>query len=310
MDPIREFRFSDEELKADIARATALFVKRVRKDVPAAYGPKLAEAQKELAEALRLTSDLTDLRPEIIAANPGIVRALRYAAGPPISEEDFRTVTGWPFTPTPNAKVVRAVAPAVCDTARELADRLLFPWLDENRGPTPKERQAAINGTAKLLAVERFRTERRGGASKEQEAEVRRVLAAEADLTEVERPPKRKTGHIEMIDHLDKGTFTSECVLHGMKCDVPVRLPDGLLMPIECKVNSGQKNGWKRVSREVEGKAARWREKFGSASVVIAIMLDGNYDLGTLARFQDEGYFIFWGHDPQRLVDFVNHHTP
>ena len=185
MDPIREFRFSDEELKADIARATALFVKRVRKDVPAAYGPKLAEAQKELAEALRLTSDLTDLRPEIIAANPGIVRALRYAAGPPISEEDFRTVTGWPFTPTPNAKVVRAVAPAVCDTARELADRLLFPWLDENRGPTPKERQAAINGTAKLLAVERFRTERRGGASKEQEAEVRRVLAAEADLTEV-----------------------------------------------------------------------------------------------------------------------------
>ena len=45
MDPIREFRFSDEELKADIARATALFVKRVRKDVPAAFGPKLAEAQ-------------------------------------------------------------------------------------------------------------------------------------------------------------------------------------------------------------------------------------------------------------------------
>ncbi len=81
-------------------------------------------------------------------------------------------------------------------------------------------------------------------------------------------------------------------------------------MPIECKVNSGQKNGWKRVSREVEGKAARWREKFGSASVVIAIMLDGNFDLGTLTRFQDEGYFIFWGHDPQRLVDFVTYHSP
>ena len=305
-----DFRFSDEELRADIAQATALFVERVRETVPALYRPKLAEAREELVRALTLTGDLNDLHPKTIADHPEIVRALRYTAGPPISEEDFRTVTGWPFNPRPRAKVVQAVAPLVCQTVFQLADPLLFPWLAEGRPATAEEREAAINGTAKLLAVERFRTERRGGASKEQEAQVREVLAREAGLREVERPPKRKAGHIEMIDDLDKGTFSQECVLHGMKCDVPVRLPDGLLMPIECKVNSGQKNGWKRVSREVEGKATRWREKFGSASVVIAIMLDGNFDLGTLTRFQDEGYFIFWGHDPQRLVDFVNLHSP
>lgn len=309
MDLVRDFKYTKDELSRDIAKATAIFVERVRHDVPAAYRPKMADAQAELTHALAVTTDLMDLRPELIAANPEIVRALRYTAGPPISEEDFRTVTRWPFAATANAKAVRAAAPEVCRTVRDLADPELFPWLAESRAPLPEERDAAINGTAKLLAVERFRTERRGKASKDQEAEVRRVLAKEAGLAEVERPAKRKTGHIELIDHLDKGSFTSECVLHGMKCDVPVRLPDGLLMTIECKVNSGQKNGWKRVSREVEGKAARWRDKFGSASVVIAIMLDGNFDLGTLTRFQEEGYFIFWGHDPQRLVDFVNEHA-
>lgn len=310
MDVPGNFRFSQEELKEDIAKATALFVRRVLETVPRAYRPKLAEAREELVAALEVTDDLTDLRPEVIAANPSIVRALRYTAGPPISEEDFRTVTGWPFTPAPNARVVVNSAPAVCDAVRRLADPLLFPWLAEGRRPTDDEREAAINGTAKVLAVERFRTERRGGASKEQEALVRQVLAKDGGLVEVDRPTKKRTGHIEMIDDLAKGTFSAECVLHGMKCDVPVRLPDGLLMPIECKVNSGQKNGWKRVSREVEGKAARWREKFGSASVVIGIMLDGNFDLGTLTRFQEEGYFIFWGHDPHRLVEFVNFHTP
>ncbi len=306
----RTFKFTDDELRRDIALARDLFVERVTRRIPAAYHPKLAGAREDVVRMLDLTGDLTDLRPEVIAEHPEISAALRYTAGPPISEEDFRTVTGWPFAPTPRSSVVVRMAPRVCETVEQIADPLRFPWVVARRAPTRTEREAAINATATLLAVERFRTERRGGASKEQEAAVRHVLGREAGLREVPRPAKKHYGHIDMIDDLAKGTFSTECVLHGMKCDVPVRLPDGLLMPIECKVNSGQKNGWKRVSREVEGKAARWREKFGSASVVIGIMLDGNYDLGMLRRFQDEGYFIFWQHDLQRLVDFVYSRTP
>lgn len=310
MDHTRTFEFTDEELRRDIALARDLFIERVTRHIPAAYHPKLASAREDVVRMLDLTDDLTNLRPEVVVEHPDIGAALRYTAGPPISEEDFRTVTGWPFAPTPRSSVVVRTAPQVCETVHQIADPLRFPWVLDGGKPTPGEREAAINATATLLAVERFRTERRGGASKGQEAAVRDVLGRDAGLVEVARPPKKRHGHIDMIDDLAKGTYSSECVLHGMKCDVPVRLPDGLLMPIECKVNSGQKNGWKRVSREVEGKAARWRDKFGSASVVIAIMLDGNYDLGMLKRFQEEGYFIFWQHDLQRLVDFLYSHTP
>jgi hypothetical protein len=304
------FRFTEEELRRDIAIARDVFVLRVTAQIPAAFRPKLDLARADVIAALDLTDDLNRIDPEVIASNPGIVAALRYMTAPPISEEDFRTVTGWPFNATPNARAVLASTESVASTVRLLADPLRFGWVAEGRRPSKTEREAAINATATVLAVERFRTERRLNASKDQEAAVRAALAAEAGLTQVEPPPRRGEGNVNMIDDLDRGTFTRECVLFGMKCDVPVRLPDGLLMPIECKVSNGQKNGWKRVSREVEGKASRWRQRFGDASMVVGVMLDGNFDLGTLTRFQDQGCFIFWQHDLQRLVDFVVAHTP
>jgi hypothetical protein len=304
------FLFTEDELRRDIALARESFVQRVKKSIPAAYRPKLAVSRAEVVEALTLTGDLAGIQHETVVSRPDIVAALRYTAGPPISEEDFRTVTGWPFKPRANSPVVRRTAPAVCETVLELADPLRFPWVSEQREATDRERDAAVNATATLLAVERFRTERRGAASKEQEAAVRRVLSESAEMTEVEPPPRIGQGNINMIDDLARGTFTRECILFGMKCDVPARLPDGVLMPIECKVSNGQKNGWKRVSREVEGKAARWRQRFGDASVVVGVMLDGNFDLGTLTRFQEQGYFIFWQHDLARLVDFVYSRTP
>jgi XamI restriction endonuclease len=310
MHGLHDFAYSQDELRADIARARELFVERVLYKVPAAYNPKVAAARHEVELALQLTSDLTALDPAVIVAHPEIVAALRYVAAPPISEEDFRTVTGWPFKPSPNSRSVQASAPAVCRAVAQLVDPLRFPWVREGRRPRGGEREAALNATATVLAVERFRTERRGSASKEQEAAVREVLTRDAGLRQVDPPARRGRGNINMIDDLERGTFTTECVLYGDKCDVPVRLPDGLLMPIECKVSNGQKNGWKRVRREVEGKAGRWRQRFGDAGVVVGVMLDGNFDLGVLREFQEEGCFIFWQHDLQRLVDFVDAHNP
>lgn len=308
MPSLHDFAFSDDELRRDIAIARRLFVDRVLYRIPASYHSRIDDARTEVENAFELTDDLRDLQPDVIAANPHIVAALRYMAGPPISEEDFRTVTGWPFNPAPRARSVTASAQAVCDATRQLLDPARFRWVARDRPATPAEREAALNATATLLAVERFRTARRGSASKEQEQAVRDVLEREAGLQPVPVPPRRGRGNINMIDNLDKGTFTTECVLYGDKCDVPVRLPDGLLMPIECKVSNGQKNGWKRVRREVEGKAGRWRQRFGDAGIVVGVMLDGNFDLGVLKDFQEQGCFIFWQHDLQRLVNFVNAH--
>ena len=42
--------------------------------------------------------------------------------------------------------------------------------------------------------------------------------------------------------------------VYGAKRDVPVRLRDGRLLAIECKVSNGAKNSWKRLNREIAGR--------------------------------------------------------
>jgi hypothetical protein len=90
----------------------------------------------------------------------------------------------------------------------------------------------------------------------------------------------------------------------GAKCDVPVRLHDGRLLAIECKISNGPKNSWKRLNREVGGKAERWRGHFGG-QVVTAAVLAGMYDLSCLLAAQADGVHVFWEQDLEPLKDFV-----
>lgn len=113
-------------------------------------------------------------------------------------------------------------------------------------------------------------------------------------------------GALNVLDALDRGSFSRERKIAGAKCDVPVRLRDGRLLAIECKVSNGPKNSWKRLNREVGGKAERWRGAFGT-QVVTAAVLAGVFDLSCLGAGQnDEGVALFWEHDLSALVHFVN----
>lgn len=85
----------------------------------------------------------------------------------------------------------------------------------------------------------------------------------------------------------------------------PVRLRDGRLLALECKVSNGPKNSWKRVNREVGGKSEGWRQQFG-VMVVTGVVLAGVYDLACLKTAQDnQRVAIFWEHDLSPLADFV-----
>ena len=84
------------------------------------------------------------------------------------------------------------------------------------------------------------------------------------------------------------------------------RLRDGRLLALECKVSNGPKNSWKRLNREVGGKAERWRAAFGGQLVTGAV-LAGVFDLSCLVAAQgDEGVAIYWEHDLTRLITFLS----
>ena len=91
---------------------------------------------------------------------------------------------------------------------------------------------------------------------------------------------------------------------NSLRC-VPIRLYDGRLLALECKVSNGPKNSWKRLHREVGGKSERWRQEFGS-QVVTGAVLAGVFDQSCLQAAQDQqNVFLFWQHDLAPLTEFV-----
>ena len=185
------------------------------------------------------------------------------------------------------------------EALQPLLDPIRFPWLEAVRAPTTEEREASLLATTVMYSSVVTGTRRRGNVSARQEAGVASALTSSGfDFQEARTA-------LSVLDALPRGTFSWERKVAGAKCDVPVRLRDGRLLAIECKVSNGPKNSWKRLNREVGGKAERWRGAFGT-QVVTAAVLSGVFDLSCLVAGQDsEGVVLFWEHDLSALVMFV-----
>jgi len=101
------------------------------------------------------------------------------------------------------------------------------------------------------------------------------------------------------------GEFCGESSFGGRKADLLVRLWDGRVMPIECKVSNSSTNSIKRLNNDAAVKATVWLKKFGTEGVVPAAMLSGVYKLKNLEDAQAGGLAIFWAHDLQALVEWI-----
>ncbi|UQX90311.1 XamI family restriction endonuclease [Jatrophihabitans telluris] len=218
----------------------------------------------------------------------------RYVCAPPVSQEDFWTLVGGPKFRRVPAELADEAALALVD----VVDPVRFPWVEQSRDPTPVELDASVLATTCLWAAQFLGTQQRSESSKRQEAAVGSALQ-EAGLT---FDPSRSPA--QFADAMTRGTYSRERLLAGAKCDVPARLHDGRLMAIECKVSNGPKNGWKRVNREVGGKAQTWRSAFGN-QVLTAVVLDGVFDLASLKTARDGGVLVFWEYDLNPLKEFV-----
>lgn len=286
--------WSETELKQARDHAEHLFKAKRNEEGPEAFKDVCSEIEPKVRAALDATDNLRALTGDPLKADPLLFQTLRYFCGPPISEEDLWTLVGGP-------KFKKMREEWADDTAEVIApviDPVRFPWVLEERNPTQHELETAVTATTVILANREVATGRRGTASAEQEAAVGAVLGASGFTFDVVRTA------IEYPDNLERGHYSKERKVGDAKCDVPVRLHDGRLLALECKVSNGPKNGWKRVAREVCGKAEAWKTKYGT-QVVTAVVLAGVFDLKCLKDAQDQGVMLFWQHDLAPLHDFV-----
>src|ERR1019366_1693724 len=102
-----------------------------------------------------------------------------------------------------------------------------------------------------------------------------------------------------------RGAFCGESIMGTRKADIVVRLWDQRIMAIECKVSNSSTNSVKRLNNDAAAKAQAWINQFGTLGVVPVAVLSGVYKLGNLIDAQNSGLTLFWAHDLNQLLDWI-----
>lgn len=291
-------RWTDDELEAASLEATTRFVAERQAEGGAAYQAAFEEALEVVNVLFAATDDLHNLAAgDAIADDPTLLNGARYLDGPPVSQDDLETIVSVAVAADEGERTMAQHLGAVISAG---LDRARFPWLfeDQPRSPTAAERELATRWTAGLWAVQRSATRRRGEEATRQEEAVKQLLR-DGGFTEV---PRRT---INAVGDLEPGQFCPEAVTGGVKCDVPMRLRNGYLLLIECKVSSSAVNSVKRLNHETGNKAREWARRFGEQAFAMAV-LAGVFRKINLTRAQDhQGIYLVWERDLEPLVEFL-----
>lgn len=264
------------------------------------YRNEFPTAFRQVKTLFSETDNLTDLDPDLFVENPELIEAARHLGGPPLSQADLNTLSGDTVC---NRKSIDAdAARGAVRAIKGFMDPFRFPWLNNSDGPTRETVEAAMKWTASLWAVQVCKTSRRIDSSAEQEKTVRSML------DRMGLPASDDVRTIQALDDLPRNHYTTEVQLAGAKADLTVRLLDGRLCAIECKVSNSAVNSVKRLNRETAGKAESWRTNYGRWVITVAV-LSGVFKVSNLIDAQDAGVYIVFDHDLAPLQRFLAENT-
>lgn len=297
--------WSTDELRAELERSVEIFRRERMQEPLDDYLEAFEEYQGHFEVLLESSVDLTQLEDQAleVLTDPALIDPFRYLTGPPISVDDLKTVAEAVLTRT-RLRSDPAMVRRIVEVILIGLDRKRFPWVKEHRAPTEAEREAAVIASAALMATQRVGTRRRSEGKAAQEAKVKESLIR-GDFTEV------PTRTVSTFAHApEPGMFCGESVLGDRKADFIVRLWDTRIMPIECKVSNSALNSIKRLNNDAAVKAGHWRERMGSGNVVPTAVLGGVYKLRHLTMAQEAHLTLFWAHDLDTMLDWIEKTRP
>ena len=148
-------RWTNAELVADAATSAEQF-RTDRLAVSDAWTTHYHAARSKFE---LLFSKLSDLNPDAItnanladAYGLGLGEALRYLAGPPISEDDLKVIADVDsIAPSVLKNDVEALQ-KVFGVIERVIDPFRFPWIEIGKQPTAQQKEAALIASSVLLA--------------------------------------------------------------------------------------------------------------------------------------------------------------
>lgn len=299
--PVRPPRWENQRLEMDRQTAIEQFREERFGESLNAYLGNFSYYRAALERLLETTDNLSTLAEEASAvlADRDLLYASRYLTGPPVSEDDLKVLAEVQLTPS-RIRSDPAGTRRIVETILRGLDPERFRWVSEGRAPSPEERCVAVVATAALIASQRTRTGRATDAPRQQEELVKSCLSREGFIKESPHPISN------LFEAPDLGRFTGECVVGASrKADIVVRLWDGRVMPIECKVSNSVLNSIKRLTNDAVVKARVWIEDLGRNNVVPVAVLSGVFGIRHLIEAQERGLVLFWAHSLDELVKFV-----
>lgn len=320
--------WSQDELVEQAQIALDEFVDRRLAEPEGTYATHFKARRKALVRLFRKLSGVSNLNPSValvreVIADEEMFAALRYVAGPPVSEDDLGVLV----TRSVNGIAQKALAKddalpvAVLELICKMSDPFRFPWIPAGRPPTPREIREAIAMTSALHASQALQTERRRyGRAVEQRLVTRLEAMGYVKVTGGRGKPKPKAGQPVLPPYPPKGKVTQpshhpafphfygECTVYGRKVDLFIALKSGVMIALEAKDSSSALNSTKRLLNDTAAKAKHYQAAAGR-NVISVALLSGVFKVADLAQAQAAKLYLVWAHDLDEFVAWIGLQT-
>lgn len=265
--------------------------------------------------AAALTQSFRTITPKSILADSRIIKILRYAIAPSISQMKLGQIFNIPsIGPFENDKIaqgtakyrtLKTIASEIALFTKERLDRQRFPWLDSDKGgviDTDLAQKYAKNWTCSIAADQNAQTKFRNWRKCIQEH------AVASELVKIGYTRSTYTGIISEQTDVNLGEYTQEMRVLGrtkQKADLVARSKSTKrLVLIEAKAVGVEIDSTKRI-KECCDKASDWRSsKVLNQPVVIAV-IGGFFNLTGIDTLRASKIEIIWEHrlsDLRRLL--------
>jgi len=306
--------------KEDIARSVDFYNRWFMEFAPKAFRDTRIKTAKDVEEALKLTDNLRNIKPEVLQAKPTVLPMLRMTTCPPIARDRLIGLSGVSPNLVKCMEVDKCIPPRmkpddlrkslekIGETINKMADPDLFVWLGREKPATEQEIYRAATVVADRLC----------GAESDpiiRNAQERRQLASIKKWLEKRGYRKLRGGEVETFDKMPPMTFS-------FRFNVPVNLEDGKKVNIpvdvvimrkeaksgdyplffEAKSAGDFTNVNKR--RKEEGKKVTQLLKTYGKRISFNLFLCGYFDSGYLGYEASDGIDWVWEHRIDDLAEF------
>ena len=254
--------------------------------------------------AFNATHGFTCITAEAILADSRIVRILRYAVAPSISQMKFGQLFGLSsIEPIERDRIVKgkaleslkALAPNIALFVNEHLDKTRFVWLDGgfSKQMRPLAEDYAKKWTCSLLADQNAQTDYRNWRKTQQEAAIERTLI------ELGYIKSGYSGDVKKKTDINIGEYSKERKVKGLtaqKADLLVRRKiDGKLFLLEAKAVGVQVDAFKRI-KECCNKAQDWTSNLDLDGPEVVAVIGGFFVEQNIEALHQANVLIIWEH--------------